>query len=213
MPTSKNAFPRHFSEIDDLTRPDHHYLTKADKCYFLGEYTAGAGYSCSPTNDLILNLKKEMDRRDLPEWRHKIRAIQEATRAFGDGLKPEALRKLTFVPIPPSKAHTDPLYDDRLIKMLRAIQPGVALDVRELILQIQNTIAAHTPGPRLPPGVLQGVYRIDESLSRSPRQTIAIVDDVITTGAHFLAAKMVLSVRFPDVQIIGLFIARRVPEA
>ena len=99
------------------------------------------------------------------------------------------------------------------MKMLRAIQPDLALDIRELILQTQNTNAAHTPGPRPTPANLQRIYRIDESLSQTPPQIIAIVDDVITAGAHFRAVKTVLSVRFPGVQIIGLFIARRVPEA
>ena len=212
MMTSENIFPRHFSRIDDLTRPDHYYLTEADECYFLGEYTAGAGFSYSSTNDVIFNFKKEMDRRGLPEWPYKGRAIKQAAGAFRVGLRPMAFKMLTFVPIPPSRACSDPLYDDRLINMLRAIQPDLALDIRELILQTQNTPAAHTPGPRPTPAQLQGVYRIDESLSKSPRQIIAIVDDVITTGAHFKAAKMALSDRIPDVQIIGLFIARRVPE-
>ncbi len=213
MTTSENAFPRHFSRIDDLTRSDHHYLTEADECYFLGEYTARAGYSYSSTNHLIFNFKKAMDRRGLPEWRYKGRAINQAAGAFRDGLMPTAFRILTFVPIPPSRTRSDPLYDDRLMKMLRAIQPDLALDIRELILQTQNTNAAHTPGPRPTPANLQRIYRIDESLSQTPPQIIAIVDDVITAGAHFRAVKTVLSVRFPGVQIIGLFIARRVPEA
>jgi hypothetical protein len=35
------------------------------------------------------------------------------------------------------------------------------------------------------------------------------LDDVLTTGAHFRAAKRVLHARFPQAQIIGLFVARR----
>ena len=47
----------------------------------------------------------------------------------------------------------------------------------------------------------------------APPASIAIVDDVLTTGAHFRAASTVLAVRFPTAQIVGLFIARRVPDA
>ena len=65
--TSDVAFPGRFTEIDELTRPDHSWLTDDDRCYFLGEYTARQGYSYSPTNNLILNFKKEMDRREKPE--------------------------------------------------------------------------------------------------------------------------------------------------
>jgi predicted amidophosphoribosyltransferase len=40
-----------------------------------------------------------------------------------------------------------------------------------------------------------------------------LFDDVLTTGAHFRAASAALQQSFPGVKIIGLFIARRVPEA
>ena len=169
MTTSENAFPRHFSRIDDLTRSDHHYLTEADECYFLGEYTARAGYSYSSTNHLIFNFKKAMDRRGLPEWRYKGRAINQAAGAFRDGLMPTAFRILTFVPIPPSRTRSDPLYDDRLMKMLRAIQPDLALDIRELILQTQNTnCCSHSWTATNSLHNLQRIYRIDESLSQIP---------------------------------------------
>jgi adenine/guanine phosphoribosyltransferase-like PRPP-binding protein len=40
-----------------------------------------------------------------------------------------------------------------------------------------------------------------------------LVDDVLTTGAHFKAAQAILQKAFPGVLIIGFFIARRVPES
>jgi hypothetical protein len=68
MMTSGSTFPRRLTKIDDLTRPDHSYLTAADVCYFLGEYTARKGFAFSATNRLIFNLKKSMDRRGRSEW-------------------------------------------------------------------------------------------------------------------------------------------------
>ena len=44
-------------------------------------------------------------------------------------------------------------------------------------------------------------------------QLIAVADVILTTGAHFRAVKAMLEREFPDVTIIGLFIARRVPES
>lgn len=35
------------------------------------------------------------------------------------------------------------------------------------------------------------------------------MDDALTTGAHFRAARSVLAARFPAVLRVGLFIARR----
>ena len=111
--TSGGTFPNRLTEVDDLTRPDHSYLTEDDHCYFIGEYTARQGFAYSATNSLILNFKKTLDRRGRPEWRYKERALQTAAAAFRRALNPEALDRLTFVPVPPSKAKGDPLYDDR----------------------------------------------------------------------------------------------------
>ena len=81
MTTSSENLPRHFTAIDDLTRRDHYHLTDADRCFFLGEYTSGAGFG--HTNSLIGNFKKPVDRRGRPEWHYKEQAIARAT---GTGL-------------------------------------------------------------------------------------------------------------------------------
>ena len=96
--TSDVAFPDRLTEIDELTRPDHSWLTADDRCYFLGEYTARQGYAYSPTNDLILNFKKPPDRQGRPEWRYKELAIQRAATAFrlALGAAPPARRPLTL---------------------------------------------------------------------------------------------------------------------
>ena len=75
-----------------------------------------------------------------------------------------------------------------------------------------STDAAHVRDVRPAPEQVHALYRIDETLTGPVRGIIAVVDDILTTGAHFRAAKSVLSARFPGVAIIGLFIARRAPN-
>jgi hypothetical protein len=158
-------------------------LTPSGDCYFVGEYTARRGFAFSSTNNLILNFKKPMDRRDKPaEWRHKGRAIEQAAALFRASLNERARETLTFVPIPPSKARGDPLYDDRLEQMLRRIWPGQATDVRELVTQPVSTPAVHDSADRPTPAVLEGRYVIDRRLRDPAPQVIAVVDDVITTS-------------------------------
>ena len=209
---SDDTFPNRLSEVDDLTRPDHWYLTEDDRCYFIGEYTARQGFAYSATNSLLLNFKKTPDRRWRPEWRYKEHALQTAAAAFRRALIPAALDRLTFVPVPPSKAKGDSLYDDRLTRMLRAIRTEPPLDVRELIVQTESTDAVHDSEVRPRPEVIEALYRIDEALTEPAPRHIAVVDDLLTTGAHFRAAKSLLSVRYPGVWVVGLFIARRVPD-
>ena len=210
--TSSATFPNRLTKIDDLTRPDHAYLTADDACYFIGEYTARQGYSYSTTNNLILNFKKSVDRRHRPEWRYKEQAIQTVAAAFRRALRPEALDRLTFVPIPPSREVDDPLYDDRLTRMLHAIRPVPRLDIRELIIQTRSTAAAHGSDVRPRSEEIKALYRLDETLTEPVPRTVALIDDLLTAGAHFRAAKSVLSARFQNVTILGLFIARRAPD-
>lgn len=209
--TLADSFPRRLTKVDSLTRPDHSYLSEGDHCYFLGEYTARKGYAYSATNNLVQNLKKTVDRRGKPEWRYKRRAIQEVAAALRAALG-ETIAGLTFVPIPPSKAKDDPLYDDRITRMLRAMGGNPPPDVREIIYQSESLSAFHDSDNRPSPIDLRRVYRIDDALCTPSPERIAIVDDVLTTGAHFRAVQLTLKEKFPAVDIVGLFVARRVPN-
>jgi hypothetical protein len=213
MMTSASTSPPRFTEIDDLTRPDHSYLVTADDCYFLGEYTARKGFAFSATNSLILNFKKKMDRRGRAEWAYKSAAIQNAAALLRAAFDERARQDLTFVPVPPSKAKDDPLYDDRLVRMLHAIWPGHPADIRELVVQPVSSDAVHDQETRPSPSELEARYVLDQTLLHPAAETIAIVDDVITTGAHFVAVRNKVREAFPMTKIVGLFIARRVPEA
>src|ERR1700687_5895141 len=150
------------TQIDDLIRPDHYRLSAEDECYFIGEYTAGQGYSHSATNQMILNLKKGLDRRGRPEWYGKKRATHLAATVLRRSVNPPFLESATFVPGPPSRAADDPLYDDRMTQVLRLLGPGV--DVRELVRQVESTEGAHISPDRPGPHQLYVNYTIDEHL-------------------------------------------------
>lgn len=104
------------------------------------------------------------------------------------------------------------LYDDRLTRMLRAIRPHPPVDIRALIIQTQSAAATHRRVVRPRPDEIAALYRLDETLTAPASIALAIVDDLLTTGAHFRAVASVLSIRFREAYLVGLFIARRVPE-
>ena len=106
---------------------------------------------------------------------------------------------------------SDALYDDRVVRMVRGIRAQPALDVRELVLQRTSTVAVHDQQNRPTPEQIQANYAIDQAIRDPVPQVIGLFDDVLTTGAHFRAASTALQQSFP--KIVGLFIARRVPEA
>ena len=178
-----------------------------------GEYTARKGYAFSSTNNLVLNFKKSVQTRNTAQWQYKERAIGQSAAAFRAALNDEWLNVATLVPIPPSKACADPLYDDRMVRMLRAIRAQPPLDVRDLVVQTVSTGAVHDQETRPRPAEIEALYRIDDALRDPSPRVIGLFDDVLTTGAHYRAAAAVLQQAFPGIRIIGLFIARRVPEA
>ena len=204
-----NIFPQRLTEIDPLTRRDHTYLEIDDTCYYFGEYTSGTGFAYSDTNNLISNLKKSVDRAGTDEWQYKVSAVQMVASTIRQALLPQDLEQITFVPIPPSKCKGDPLYDNRMIWILESVRSNPGLDIRELITQSQSTQAAHATSDRLTPDELRQIYNIDTSLVAPPPHSIALVDDLLTTGAHFRAAKSQLRVHFPGTSVIGIFVARR----
>lgn len=205
---------KRLTEVDDLIRLDHYYLDPGDRCYFLGEYTARGGYAYSDTNQLIFNFKKSPDRKGRPEWRYKGIAINTIGNQFRQNIKDEWLENVaTLVPIPPSKTKSDPMYDDRLIRMLQALGRGLSVDIRELVLQRENMEPAHSAANRPTPEELAENYVIDESLVDPRPNLIAVFDDMLTSGCHFKAMQLVLQERFPGVPIVGFFAARRVPDS
>ena len=197
--------------IDALTRPDHFYLGAADTCYFYGDYTARQGYAHSPTNDLITNLKKPVNRQGKPEYRYKLQAIAAAGQILRACLNSEAMPRCTFVPVPPSRMKGDAEYDDRMVQVARLAVVGTAANVRELVIQTRTTPPVHTADERPTPDEMARIYAIDETQCHDVRQTLIVIDDMLTAGCHFVAMKYVLTARFPGSEVIGIFVARRVP--
>jgi hypothetical protein len=201
------------STIDELTRPDHTFLSVEDACHYIGEYTARVGYSFSVTNDLIQNLKKPMDRKGRPEWRHKERAIRTFGKNLREAVNEDFLRQATLIPVPPSKRPDHPDYDDRMMQILRIMAGTDQFDIREMITTRTNLEPAHLHENRRSVEALVEALQVNPALKTPSPVTIGVFDDVLTTGAHFVAMKRLLRELFPDVPICGIFLARRAPGA
>ncbi len=207
------AEPVRLTEIDETNVGDHSYLSADDSCYFLFEYTSHRGYSFSATNNLISNLKKKPSESNRPGYHYKGQAIAQCAVHLRGAIHPDWLATATLVPAPPSKAIGHPDYDDRVERICRLVSGNI--DVRSIVQQINSTTAAHELGQGQRPRIddLVQNYRIAENLTLPAPTAIAIVDDVLTNGTHFKAMHRVLSARYPQVPISGIFIARRVfPE-
>lgn len=206
MPTYDESWTGRLRVIGDLERPDHHLLRADDECFFMGSYTANAGYGHSSTNNLVQNLKKPMARRDQSGWRYKGIAIREAAQAIRANLNEAALRATTIIPIPPSSPKGSDAYDDRMVQVARLIAPNG--DVRELLVTSKQRETRHTSVQRRDPDELRDTIGIDPAFKKPKPSQIILLDDVLTTGCSFRVCKAILGEMWPDVPVFGLFIAR-----
>lgn len=197
-------------KIDCSTLPSHFDLEPTDTCYYWREYTARQSFDYSDTNKLIKNLKKDVLYRNTPQYRYKTQAINECSSYF---LKNDWSR-FTIIPIPPSKAKTDPLYDDRLNQILllalNKLKKEYQFQYLDIITQNKSHEASHTSVIRPSITDLIQRYTINDVNPTLLKDDILIFDDILTKGSHFKAIKSLLLQRYPNKNIYGLFIARTI---
>lgn len=198
-----------FQRIDATTIGLHWYLQPDDEVYYMREFTSRQGFSYSETNQRISNLKKKLGDGG---FHYKPRAIDACVAEMTAAFSANWLRTGTLVPIPPSKIATDPAYDDRMLRVCQGIaaRSGTNADVRELVVQRTSSVAFHESDERPKVEDLIANYAIVEQRCAPAPTAIALVDDVLTNGTHFKAMQAVLRGRFPNVSVVGMFIARRV---
>lgn len=214
------TMPPRMTLLGELERADHFYLPANAECFFWGEYTPyehtdGRKWNYSPTNRLMANLKKKMDRRGTAEWRYKLEAIESVSRAFARFWRWKEIneRDVALIPIPPSKARGDALFDPRMREILDGVatHAGVSLDIRDCLSFSGRYGASHESDDRpSPTDLFQDLnFDEDEGAPDDAPSAIFLFDDMLTTGAHFVAASRKLGEHFPGVPIIGQFVARR----
>lgn len=201
--------------LTKLDPSEFRFLEPEDNCYHFGEYTAGGGFRASETNQQILNLKKKPTAPEA-ELYWKRRAINYwANAMLGTGVFrwDACIEGVTFVPFPCSKPTSHPEYDDRMLKVLELVakqRPGI--DIRSVLVQTVAREPQHG-GVRSSPAEIAALLTIDHSKLISPlKPTVIIVDDVITRGASFVAAKQHIAALAGVQSVIGVFLARTIHQ-
>ena len=200
-----------FRKIDESNIKDHRCLKEDDVCFYLFEYTSHKGFQYSSVNKLIINLKKDLRKISSLECEYKIKAITSCSKYFAEHLDPDWLRLATLVPVPPSIKKGEKGYDKRILQICKNIPVKFSINVKELILQKESIRASHSSENNRPSvKKLTQNYSFSDSIVLDAPSHIGIVDDVLTAGAHYRAMKNILSSKFPDASIVGIFIARRI---
>lgn len=109
---------------------------------------------------------------------------------------------------------TDPLYDDRLLKVLTLANESLSaeyrFDIKDIIIQNESYEPSHLLSKRPTYSELKARYKLESIDNSQLREKLIIFDDVLTVGSHFRAVKSLLKESYPDKKIYGLFIARSI---
>lgn len=198
---------RKIDESDGLI----YYLASEDPTlYYRRIYTVWRDYSFSETNQLIHNLKKI----PIPENSHTFHHKKKAIELFSNEiitLLSNSKQQIIIVPIPPSKTKDHPEYDNRIEQVAGKVSTGLAnVTCRSLLIRTKNIESHHiSRAPRNPEKIYDSL-RIDESsdIQTNSHTIIVLLDDVITTGAHFVASRRLIKERYRDTKIYGVFWAK-----
>jgi hypothetical protein len=195
------------SRIDELTRREHYYLGDQDHCYYFGEFTGRGNRVFSPMTTLIRDLLQPRDPSVPKQEYRKDRALSRVANWMHEAFDPANFAEATFVPLPQSGSGVRTDNDDRIYRILKRSAEG--LDIRRLI-EMEGPV---TPGEfnnlRSGPDVLYEHMRVVLARTEPKPHAIFLVDDVLATGANFIAAKKRILQLLPDVPVFGLFIARK----
>ena len=163
---------------------EHSYLDATDECYFTDVYQCHHG---TGIKSMVLALK------------HGREPLVSSIAAQLAALLPLAWAiAYTFVPMPSSGSASG----------VRAMVKQLPVsDCRDLLMQHGETPASHA-GWRTTPRQRQDLLAINELVADPRPERVVVVDDVLTTGAHFRAAKQVIRDRWRNIRVIGLFLAR-----
>jgi hypothetical protein len=193
--------------IDDLTRRDHYYIGAGDACYYFGEYTSRKGTAYSIASSLVHDLLELRDPAIPKQEFRKDRALSRVAQWIGGVFDPQSLPLATFVPLPQSGSGILTDNDDRMLRILKRSAEG--LDIRRMLELVKGGALLDVGSVRSGPDVLYESMRVVLPLTDPKPHAIFLVDDVLTTGANFVAAKRRLAQVLPDVPVYGLFVARK----
>lgn len=191
----------------------HTDLEDTDYCFYWRTFTSQSSYNYSKTNQLIKNFK--ISPSENHRIAHKQKAISQIANELKQVIKKEIFENYTFIPIPPSNPENHPEYDDRLIQVLKQVQQTTDLDFRNIIFQNHPILPVHKAPSNQRPTLkeLLNFYEINTSSYSCIPKKIIVFDDVLTKGTHFKAVQKILQNHFPQIPIVGLFVALSIKKA
>lgn len=208
----------------------HGRLREGDVCVAYYSYI-GAGPWKDPDGrqtgrGMVANLKRSEDeiaRSADPDMlrRFKREAIEDfsgnvvrlLSRATVGGAPVADLgKRAVLVPMPPSKAKGSPGSGGRIAQVCSSAARALGASFEELLYMREDMPPFHR-GAKISDRDPEALKRaMGAAPGRLPYEVAFVVDDMITSGCHFVAAKDLLLAALGDVAVVGVFYAYDEPR-
>lgn len=193
-------------KLDRRLEWDASALSTNDICYYYYDHTEG-GYSQSRANQLVFNLKKPLIRRGKSDWHYKIEAIE----AFAENLASLLVRvqrsplSISLIAMPTSKNRQSDDYDDRIVQVVKQASDQTGIPWLDCFETLADTQPVHLGGTRSATAIRNNLALNDSAKRLTNYDACMLVDDVLTSGSHFIACKELLKSAYPHLQVVGAF--------
>lgn len=183
------------------------YVDPSEDCRFARDYIPGKGYAGGQTNDLVLNFKQDISKKNTNSWQYRNWAVGVFADELASAFK--STSQIFVTNVPTSKPRGSSSYDFRfedMFKVLKTKRPNLNIFFPLDVATAQTP--SHHGGTRTP-ATLQSNLVLTSFPNVHPER-IVLVDDVVTSGSHFRACVDFLRAKGFQGEIIGLFWARTI---
>jgi hypothetical protein len=195
-----------WTRIDPLLH-GFQYLSEKDVIYYHLDYRKG-GYQQSPANQWVINYKKGIEHRGERQWYYKEEAITQFAQLIID--TPPIDENRIMVAGPPSKCRNSPLFDSRNEEVLKIVHRATGIPVSFNLEAVRDIEPIHFHIGYRSPEKLRGLYTFSPFPSENVPDIVYIVDDVITSGSHYIVWRDLIHQVHPRVEVRGIYLARTV---
>jgi len=195
-----------WTRIDPLLH-GFQYLTEEDVIFYHLEYSRG-GYQKSPANQWVSNYKKGIEHRNEQQWYYKEDAIRKFAELI---INTHIGGNRILLAGPPSKRKDSDLFDSRNEDVIKIVNQVTGVPISFNLKAIQDIEPIHFQGGYRSPQKLRGLYTFTPFEEPVP-DIVYIVDDVITSGSHFVVWKDLIHQVHPEMQVRGIYLARTVND-
>ncbi len=182
------------------------YLTREDKILYHIEYCPSLGIT-NTNNSLVYNYKKDISFKNEKSWYYKTQAINHFANIicrlpFSD------IDNRLLLSAPTSKCRNSELFDSRNDDVITLVHRKIGIPISFNLDAIEDSSPTHSQSGYRNPSYFKDLFSFIPFVNEP--KIVYIVDDVITSGSHFVVWRDLIKNAHPSVKVRGLYLARTV---